>query len=160
MVSPHRERGLEVFRLIPINPEPVIPEKPEEENYDFLIWKAEEGGTYPEYLAYMWLVRRGYEPGLDFIFQSYQMGGRQMPGGAVVDFEFPALRMVWRIQGEYWHIGNPAVEARDEMQKLALMTEGYLVVDCYAQDVINRTDWVLSNAINGIQVRSLRDHPS
>lgn len=86
---------------------------------------------------------------------SSQMGGRQLAGGAVVDFEFPAFMLAWRIQGEKWHVGDPAKEAHDEMQKLSLASAGYTVVDVFAQDALERTDWVLGNAIIGIQVRTI-----
>lgn len=156
-VTPRRERGIEVFRLIPVNPDPVIPEE-EEIDYAFLKWQTQWGGTYPEYVAFTWLLRNGYEPGIDFIFQSSQMGGRQLYGGAVVDFDFPWFPMAWRIMGEHWHVGQPDVEARDAMQKAALESYGYTVVDILAQDVVQRARWVLSNAIQGIQVRSLVDY--
>jgi len=155
-IPPRRERGIEVFRLIPVVPEPVLPEEEEREDYSFLLWVSRWGGTYPEYVAFRWLERKGFEPGEDFIFQSSQMGGRQLYGGAVVDFDFPHLMLAWRVMGEHWHLGNPAVEARDEMQKLALSSYGYTVVDCFAQDVIQRTEWTLGNAIQGIQISSRR----
>lgn len=155
-IPPKREKGIEVFRLIPIVPEPAVPKEEDPQDYGFLRWLAQWGGTYPEYLAFDWLEDHGYEVLVDFIFQSSQMGGRQLYGGAVVDFDFPGLRIAWRVMGEHWHLGNPAVEARDEMQKMALATYGYTVVDCWAEDVIRRTDWVLSNAVVGIQVGRLR----
>ena len=157
-LPPRRVQGIEVFRLLPVVPDPVLPKEEPEPDYEYERWAAEIGGTFPEFIAYDWLEKEGYEPDIDFFFQSSKMGGRHMPGGAVVDFDFPSLLLAWRIQGEYWHVGNPAVEARDELQKLALTTIGYTVVDCYAQDVIQRTEWVLSNAIQGVQVRSYRDY--
>lgn len=157
-IPPHRETGVEVFRLIPVNPEPPIPKEAEAEDYDYLVWAATWGGTYPEYVAFRWLVQHGYEAGVDFIFQSSQMGGRQIFGGCIVDFDFPGMALAWRIQGEFWHLGNPAVEGRDAMQKLQLMSYGYTVVDCYAQDLIERADWVLRNAIAGIQVISHKEY--
>lgn len=157
-IPPRREKGVEVFRLIPVVPDPTIEEEEEVEDYDFLIWQGRWGGTYPEYKAFAWLAKEGYEPGIDFIFQSSQMGGRQLYGGAVVDFDFPWFPLAWRIQGEHWHIGNPATEGRDAMQKLALTSYGYTVVDIYAQDVVQRTDWVLENAIQGIQVRTYHEY--
>lgn len=159
-IPPRREKGVEVFRLIPVLPDPVIPEIEEPEDYDFLKWQSEWGGTYPEYVAFSWLERHGYEPYVDFIFQSSQMGGRQLYGGCVVDFDFPWFPMAWRIMGEFWHVGAPATEGRDAMQKLALTSYGYTVIDIYAQDVIARADWVLGNAIVGVQVRTYHEYGS
>ena len=135
-ISPKTEKGLEVFRLIPIAPETKIPDVEPESDYDFLKWQSEWGGTYPEYKAFRWLERHGYEPYEDFQFQSSQMGGRRVFGGAVVDFDFPWFPMAWRIQGEYWHTGDPSEEARDIMQKLTLESYGYTFVDIFAEDVV------------------------
>ena len=96
-------------------------------------------------------------PNTDFIFQSSKMGGRQLAGGAVVDFDFPFLLLAWRVQGERFHIGNPETEARDAMQKLGLTGAGYTVIDVFAQDVIERTEYVLSRALNGEQIRVIVD---
>lgn len=157
-IPPRREKGVEVVRLIPVVPETQVSEEPKEEDYYFLRWQAEWGGTYPEYVAFTWLVKHGYEPYEDFQFQSSQMGGRQLFGGAVVDFDFPWFPMAWRIQGEFWHVGDPATEGRDAMQKLMLESYGYTVVDIYAQDVVQRTDWILDNAIAGVQVRVFHEY--
>lgn len=155
-IPPHRIGGVEVYRLIPIIPEPAVAD-PEDttQDYDFLKWEAEWGGTLPEYVAFRWLEHKGLVSYEDFQFQSSSMGGRQMLGGAVVDFDFPAYRLAWRIQGEKWHVGDPAKEASDELQKLALTMHGYTVIDVFAQDVLERTEWVLSNALAGIEVRGL-----
>jgi hypothetical protein len=123
----------------------------------YLHWFATWGGTFPEFLSFEWLEKRGLQVGEDFIFQSSRMGGRQLYGGAVVDFDFPDRLLAWRIQGEHFHIGNPAKEASDIMQKMSLEIYGYTVIDVFAQDVIERRNWVLTRAFNGEQVRSLHE---
>jgi len=158
-LPPHRVRGVTTNRVLPVLPEPSIvePEIPSNEAQKFSRWFATWGGTFPEYLAFDWLERKGLAQGEDFIFQSSRMGGRQLYGGAVVDFDFPDRQLAWRIQGEHFHIGNPAKEASDIMQKMSLETLGYTVIDVYAQDVLERRNYVLTHALNGEQTRSLRE---
>ncbi len=158
-IPPRRVRGVEIHRKVPVLPEPPIKEPPEPSEMErkYVRWESEWGGTYPEFLAFDWLVRKGLEPMADFIFQSSRMGGRQLYGGAIVDFDFPQMMLAWRIQGEYFHIGNPAKEASDIMQKFNLSTIGYTVVDIFAQDLLERRNWVLTHAYNGEQTRSLHE---
>jgi len=150
---------VEVQRKVPVLPEPPIEKTPEIPDIvrRYLRWESRWGGTFPEFLVFDWLVRKGLEPDEDFYFQSSRMGGRQLYGGAVVDFDFPSQRMAWRVQGEFFHIGNPAKEASDIMQKMSLSTAGYIVVDIFVQDVLERLNWVLTHAMNGEQVRSLHE---
>jgi len=158
-ISPRRVRGVEVQRKVPVLPEPPVQEPPQPPDIvrRYLRWEAQWSGTFPEFLVFDWLVKKGLEPMDDFIFQSSRMGGRQLYGGAVVDFDFPSQRMAWRVQGEFFHIGNPAKEASDIMQKMNLAAVGYIVIDIFAQDVLQRRNWVLSHAWNGEQVRSLHE---
>jgi len=158
-IPPSRVRGVEIQRKVPVLPEPPIKETPEIPDIQtkYLRWESEWGGTFPEFLCFDWLVKRGLEPMEDFIFQSSRMGGRQLYGGAVVDFDFQDQMLAWRVQGEYFHIGNPAKEASDIMQKMSLSVAGYTVVDIFAQDVIERRNWILTKALNGEQVRSLHN---
>lgn len=158
-LAPHRVRGVQVQRTVPIVPEPPVKEPvyPTEMETKYQAWFSVHAGTYPEFLAFDWLERQGLEWEEDFYFQSSRLGGRQLWGGAVVDFDFPTERLAWRIQGEYFHIGNPAKEASDAMQKMALANIGYTCVDILAQDVIQRRNWILSHALNGEQMRSLHE---
>ena len=43
-------------------------------------------GSTPELVFFGGLLKRGLRYGVDFQFQSDALGGRQMPGGAVIDF--------------------------------------------------------------------------
>ena len=159
-LGPTRPRrfGIEVQREIPVVPEPLIeePEEPTAEEQEFLAWAEVHGGTFPEFICYRWLVRTAkLIDQVDFVFQSSQLGGRQMPGGAVVDFDLPSRLLAWRVQGLFFHVGDPTVEARDDIQKLALSAAlGYTVVDGFEDDVVERTDFTLSLALEGIQIRS------
>ena len=61
-------------------------------------------GSIPEYLVDQELQRRGYQPGIDYVYQSSAFGGRQEIGGKVPDFQFsnpPGL--VISVVGEYYH---------------------------------------------------------
>ncbi len=158
-LPPHRVRGVEVRRILPVLPDPPFEEPPipSAEEIKYQRWFATWGGTYPEFIAFDWLERKGFVAGEDFIFQSSRMGGRQMYGGAVVDFDFPDRQLAWRIQGEHFHIGNPAKEASDVMQKMSLEVLGYTVIDIFAQDVIERRNWILTRALNGEQARSIHE---
>ena len=89
-------------------------------------------GTIPELVVFGGLLRRDYTfNGLtqgSFYFQSEQLGGREVPGGAVVDF------LVWiggekvgvRVQGKYHALDNPFYVGRekveeDELQRTKLL---------------------------------------
>jgi len=158
-IPPARVSGVEVQRKVPALPEPAVkmPEEIPDIMRRYLLWESEWSGTFPEFLVFRWLEKKNLSPNADFYFQSSRMGGRQLWGGCVVDFDFPSERLAWRIQGEFFHVGNPAKEASDIMQKMSLSTKGYIVVDIYAQDVLERLDWVLTHAINGEQARSLHE---
>jgi hypothetical protein len=63
-----------------------------------------ELSTEPERVVYNELVRLGFKPDVDFVFQSVQFGGRLDKGGQVVDFFFdnpPGLAI--SVLGEYFH---------------------------------------------------------
>jgi len=76
--------------------------------------------TIPEAIAYAWLEDRDYR----FDFQSSQLGGLWVRGGAVVDFVIYDLShegvYFWRIMGEHWHEGDRKEHA-DQLQKGQLL---------------------------------------
>ena len=74
-------------------------------------------------------------------------------GGAVADFVLSELGMVWRVQGEVWHLGKPEKEASDAIQKIRLMDQGYTVIDLYANDILRNRDLVCRDALRGVQWR-------
>ena len=122
------------------------------------LWRRGILGTAPELLTYDWLEGHHY----GFEFQSPQMGGRLIVGGAVVDFLISGMSAngyaVWRIMGEYWH-ASPEVEQKDEDQRLRLlrMKVGGIpvtqVVDLWEGDVYERTPEVFEMAEQGVGLR-------
>jgi len=113
-------------------------------------WGGAGTGTLPEFIAYDWLVtRKRLTPNVDFVFQSSQFGGRQALGGAIVDFIFPLLFIVWRIQGERFHLLEAKNRAKDTVQRLQLLSYGYTVVDLWADDLLTRAEFVLQAAYEG-----------
>jgi len=109
----------------------------------YMAWRAIYGGSYPEYLVFSELQRRKLEYGVDFLFQANQMGGRNRLGGAVVDFEFPALRVLARLQGEYWHLSSRQAREHDIVQRLLLESGGWTVIDMLAEEVLNSVSRVV-----------------
>jgi len=92
-----------------------------------------------ERAVYGWLVRFD----IPFMFQQPILGGRAVPGGAVVDFVILfdppiALRVM-----SYWHTDPSAVEI-DEVQRIVLEQEGFRVVDIWEWDTI---DWTRMSRI-------------
>lgn len=115
-------------------------------------------GTVPELCAYDWLEKRK----LVFDFQSSQMGGRRVAGGAVVDFIISGLAAdglyVWRVMGEHWHQG-PELEEKDEVQRVRLLRlwigglPVVAVVDVWEGDIYDRYPEVFLRAEYGIGLR-------
>lgn len=89
---------------------------------------------------------------VDFIFQSNQLGGRNVRGGAVVDFLIPSLSLVINIQSFFWHYGNPDRIAQDRMQQLALEGQGITVIYIDEEDVLRNARYYVEEALQ------FRDH--
>ena len=87
-----------------------------------------------ERAVYGWLVRFD----VPFAFQIPLMGGRRIPGGAVVDFivylENPPL--VIRVMS-YWHMREDEIQV-DKTQKELLESEGFRVEDIWEWETV---DW-------------------
>jgi len=123
------------------------------------VWKLMQRvqGSLPELCTYDWLERRK----LGFEFQSGQMGGRRMSGGAVVDFIVDGLAAdglyVWRVQGEYWHKG-PDVERKDWVQKARLLrlkiggVPVVAVVDLWENSIYDQYPDVFIKAEMGMEI--------
>ena len=111
-------------------------------------------GSLPEWQVHLWLTRRK-ERG--WTFQSGIMGGRLVLGGVVADFLFsppdwvPA--MVWRVQGEYFHLASSEKQVMDLLQRVRLEDKGFRVVDILAHDVLTNRDEVLTAALGGEQLK-------
>ena len=92
-------------------------------------------GTLPERIVWAWLIKEDHS----FTAQRAEMGGRQVVGGAVVDFlvySMAAMPVAMRVQGDYWHGPKfPKRQARDDEQYYRLTEQGYLVVDLWEKDI-------------------------
>jgi very-short-patch-repair endonuclease len=110
-------------------------------------------GSDLEIKVYDWLLRHGFRPNVDFVFQSQLIGlrGVRELGDAIADFFLIKQNLVWRVQGEYWH-HTAEQNARDNMQKQRLEGMGYTVLDLWERDLTNRLDFTLNNAVKGIQI--------
>jgi len=84
-------------------------------------------GSLEERIFYKALVDHGFIPGVDFVFQSSEFGGRAELGGLLADFVFPVPRLVVQVMSQYWH-STPEVEARDVTQQALLEMLGYTVM--------------------------------
>ncbi len=111
-------------------------------------------GSDLEKKVYAWLLKRGYRPNIDFAFQTQLIGlrGVRELGDAVADFLIFKQRLVWRVQGEYWHTGSQE-EARDKIQKERLEGLGYTVIDLWERDLTNRFEYTMKQAIQGVQLK-------
>jgi len=99
-----------------------------------------------EILVINWLTKRG----IAFSFQVSIMGGHFSLGGAVVDFLLEP-NLAWRTMGEYFHRGVTKSGA-DEIQREMLSGLGYIVVDLWGEDLLNRLDETLTKALQGIEM--------
>ncbi len=98
-----------------------------------------------ELLVYNWLTQKR----ITFEFQSQMIGGYiRSLGDAIVDFLLTDLNILLRVQGEYWHTDIKEV-ARDRIQKAALESMGYIVVDLWESDIKENLDYIMSRALVG-----------
>ncbi len=105
------------------------------------------GGSVPERMVYGWLVRHD----MPFQYQVSVLGGRQVPGGAVLDFVIYArdVPIVVRLQS-YWH-QNAEQQWRDSIQ-LSMLTELGMVVedvDEYEVNTVEKVDRKMQEVIFG-----------
>jgi len=82
-------------------------------------------------------------------FEAQQkMFGTMEIGSAVVDFILTERQVAIRCMGGYWHSGLTPV-GRDRLGKEKLIEAGYIVVDCWEDDLTRRLDYTLDRAIKG-----------
>jgi len=131
-------------------------ERKEAEGQQVPEWFIREtgGGTYPEFLVWKWLRDKGYQPDIDFRFQSSFFGGRLDLGGLVADFVIDAQipPLVIRVQGDYWH-RLPGRAARDFFEMVRLLELGFSVVDVWEDDLMTRLDFTMNEAMKGHSLR-------
>ena len=110
-------------------------------------------GTLPERIVYKFLGSRLHlTRGIDFDFQSSQLGGRLELGGLVVDFVLYTLKCVIQVQGpthgEYIRV------RKDQEQAMILAEMGYSVIDLDMDLIYNQPRFEnemrrLFNLVNG-----------
>ncbi len=99
--------------------------------------------TSPEQLVFNWLTQRK----IPFRTQVGFLGGVTEAGGARVDFVLDELNIIIRVQS-YWHSVG-AARARDELQRIALVNEGWIVVDVQEEDLNENLNETMSKALKG-----------
>ena len=136
---------------------PRLESEEEQTNREYQEWQALHGnGTKPEFLVWKYLVNQKHlREGVDFIFQSSKFGGRRVFGGVVIDFYIPARNMVWRVQGERFHMLMTADRTDDAIEKFQLEGYGYVVIDLWVNDLLSRPRYVLDLAWSGQEVQSI-----
>lgn len=113
--------------------------------------KSKVEGTLPERMVQSWLERNAPLLGVEWAKQTAQLGGRDLSGGAVVDFQIYApVRQYWRVQGQFWHYKAAGVISRDILQRLALSPYGQ-VIDLYETAVYADVDGLCRDALAGIE---------
>ena len=95
--------------------------------------------SYPEATVHFALTERRYRDQVDYSFQSSIMGGRMELGGAVADFLWNIMPVIWRVQGQYFHrpFDRMGHGVSDEDQRVALEGMGYRVVDLWENDILD-----------------------
>jgi hypothetical protein len=148
--SPNRSRGGANFTLRGLN----LPE--EQEDARLARYQAFQqtvrDASYIEFICYEWLLRRGLVEGVDFVFRSPLFGGRGRLQGLEIDFEFPTRGLAWLVQGLQFHYVKPEQRTRDLIAKVRLASRGYIVVELFEDDIMQRAEYTLAHAIQGEQV--------
>lgn len=111
-------------------------------------------GSLPELLVFNELLRRGYQPNVDFWYQAPIWGGRHIRGGFVIDFWFmnpPGLAV--NVQGEYWHHEQGApVLAVDSFLRSDLAAENITLIFIDEDDILRDVRYYVGEALQ------FRDH--
>lgn len=144
-----REAGITAREVSPFPPLeiPLPPDQDEELQARYLPWREATNGSLPEFIVWEWLVyKRKLLPGVDFLFQAPFMGGRTQFGGFILDFYFPLRHEGWMVQGERYHLFNPADRAKNALVKVMLAGQGIKVLEMWEDDLLRRPDFVLEAA--------------
>ena len=110
----------------------------------------------PERVTFGTLVKIGLTPGVDFIFQSKQKGGRLDKGGLVLDFEiFDPPNLAININGDFFHYSNQFVfeaSGRDIIAREQVAALGINLIFIDEKDVLRNPFFYVREALRG------RDH--
>ena len=121
-----------------------------EEQAEFQEWRLKWGGSFPEFLVFRELERRGLKVHVAFQFQASQFGGRQKLGGAVVDFILQET-IAGRGQGEFFHFRNTESKVANLLQRRLLEQAGFTVVDMLALEIQASPNRIVRLFIQGIE---------
>lgn len=135
-------------------PREVLPPDYEENRYQrWQAFRERAHRSYPEFIAEEWLTQvKKLQRGVDYIPQYGLSGGRSFLGGQVIDVYFPQKQMGWMIQGLHYHHTEPEQRGRDALAKITLLERGIQPIEIFEDDIIQRTNYTLERAYNGIQV--------
>lgn len=104
-------------------------------------------GSLEERIVYKAFVEHDFIPGVDFDFQSSQLGGRAFLGGLVADFIFEYSKIVVQVQS-YWHTITSEHHQRDTDQSLLLQSMGYTVLELWPNTIHSQAlldKWITDN---------------
>jgi len=99
--------------------------------------------TAPEITVLNWLTQHK----IAFIPQEKMFGGRDVPGGAIADYYLPDSNIVIRVQS-YWHT-LPDAKTKDDIQRIMLENQGFIVVDVWEDDLKVNADQIMRMAVQG-----------
>lgn len=150
---PRRRRAFErAGREITPLAGPDIPiSDPQEEQFEarYQSWRQVYNGSKPEFIVFEWLVtRKKLVEGVEFVFQHSLLGGRTRFGGFIMDFYFPTKNVVWRVNGERFHLDKPESRARDAIAAAIMVGKGLKLVDLWEDDILSRPEFVLNLAFD------------
>jgi very-short-patch-repair endonuclease len=150
------------FSIAPIGPPKMrkvdlsVPKLISQADQDTAEYEAWGRGSREEYIVWKYLVyTKRLKEDVDFVFQSSQFGGRRIFGGVVVDFFIPSMNMIWRVQGERFHMLLTVDRTHDDVSRFDLEGRGYTVIDLWVRDLLQRPRYVLDLAWRGQQVQSI-----
>lgn len=105
------------------------------------------GGSPTERRVFEELERRGFTPGVDFIFQADRLGGISHYGNAKIHFIVHDFRLALRVQGFEWPNLPADSHALDQLQKEIWTNKGFFVADLLANEIIDNVRRVVGLAL-------------
>lgn len=107
-------------------------------------------GSKPEWIVYQALINLGYVEGVDFIFQQPFGGGREVGGGAVIDFYFPFEQLALNVNSTYYHYVKVRNRLQDAMVETQLATSwGVKMVYIDEEHLYQNAEFYVSEALKG-----------
>ena len=125
------------------------PKLAKEEAKPWMVTPSYWAGSLPEWAIYWAHSQLGLVEGVQWTYQSPLAGGRSQKGGAVIDFEEHDVGIGIRVQGLYFHL-SPDQVAYDIMQRAALESAGFRIIDIDEDDALRSPVYYLKEARSGI----------